>query len=98
MKPVFKKVVVTFLVVEGRGTFPLDMLRYDSCCPATETDTSHVNGVVAEVRRVVLRRFSVSGQPATEGRWRSFGWRVVEERPGDDPPTEREPTPTDRRP
>lgn len=30
MKPKVKKVYEWFLVVEGRGPFPVDMLRYDS--------------------------------------------------------------------
>jgi hypothetical protein len=82
MKAKAQKVYLTYLVVEGSGEFPYDMLRYDSCCPDTETDTHRMERQEQEeLRRVVLRRFSVSGQLATEARWRSHVWRVVLETP-----------------
>ena len=66
--------------VEGRGAFPLDMLRYDRCFPRSETDANiaqdHEN--IRTVRKVELTALERPSywQPC-EGRWESFGWRVV---------------------
>lgn len=66
-------------VVEGRGSFPIDMLRYDSCWPTSEIDA----GLVARSfeRRQGVRRvetISITGMRApTDGRWESFGWKVA---------------------
>lgn len=63
--------------VEGRGTFPVDMLRYDRCWPAATSDAQAIMPAslefTAQKRRVVLR----SHFTPTVGRWNSFGWRVV---------------------
>jgi hypothetical protein len=79
---------VTVQATSPGREFPLDMLRYDSCVPATETDA----GIIAATLRgdherlqavgwtgvVTLRRFSqTKGAMLTSGRWESFGWRVV---------------------
>lgn len=79
MKPKAQKVYVTYVIVQGRGEFPYDMLRYDACCPDKESDTSRMGrpDEVESFRHVTLRRYSVSGMPVTERRWRSFGWDVV---------------------
>jgi len=62
--------------VEGAGTFPLDMLRYDSACPATEQDTWTIG--YDERRTVALRRFAKEPRKGPQvARWTSFGWRVV---------------------
>lgn len=64
--------------VEGNGVFPLDMLRYDACWPYTESQDSTALGGAwhdAKLRRVVLQTNSPTAP--TEGRWKSFGWRVV---------------------
>lgn len=64
-----------FGVVTGQGEFPWDMLRYDHCVPAMEIDS----GALPEIwpRAVVVKRYS--GQPGgwTEGRWDSFGWKLL---------------------
>jgi len=31
--------VAQYAVITGSGDFPLDMLRYDRCCPYQETDS-----------------------------------------------------------
>lgn len=83
MKHVTEKIHLTILRVEGSGEFPIDMLRYDSCCPATEADSGTIER--QDERRVVkLRRFSRAGAPATAARWQSRGWKVLSERPGHD--------------
>ena len=56
-----------FFVVQGRGHFPDDMLRYDVCLPIN----GDINGSGA--RRITLR----TGQGrVTEQRWSSFMWTV----------------------
>jgi hypothetical protein len=64
--------------VVGDGNFPHDMLRYDHCWPATESDATRMDyasnsAVPREVRRIELR--GLTGP--TPARWRSFGWKVV---------------------
>lgn len=76
------KVYRTILVVEGSGSFPIDMLRYDACCPDKEEDSDALEKDDPRCRRQVkLRRFSINGLPATVPRWRSYGWDVVSEEP-----------------
>ena len=68
-------------VVEGRGQFPLMMLRYDKCWPARDQDVialaPHHRGAVltGESRQVML----VGLHEPTKDRWESFdgGWQVV---------------------
>lgn len=80
------KVYVTYLVVEGEGGFPYEMLLHDSCHPETETDDQVMRGpgwnppnrfLRGRRRRVILRRYSASGEPANEARWDRMGWRMV---------------------
>ena len=68
--------------VEGRGEFPIDMLRYDACYPNTEEDA----GLIAmsdhrphqnQIRIVISRLVGAKNTPPTVGRWASFGWRIV---------------------
>lgn len=82
MKTKPSKIFRTKLLVSGSGEFPIDMLRYDSCCPFTEADSHTMSqSEPGQPRIVVLKRFSVNGLGATEGRWKSFGWKVVSEEP-----------------
>ena len=75
MKPASRKFYEVYLVVEGNGEFPVDMLRYDSAFPAQECDTSAIGR--HETRRVVLCRRSVNQEPGTPDRWRSFTWKII---------------------
>lgn len=65
--------------VEGRGPFPVDMLRYDACWPVRENEDSFKGISLREPecydgeRVVRLRTIAPS---LTEGRWRSFGWKI----------------------
>jgi hypothetical protein len=64
--------------VEGRGQFPLDMLRYDSCWPESQADVTELGAThdrFAEKRARVVTLRGLS-EP-TEGRWQSFGWIVI---------------------
>jgi len=65
--------------VTGFGEFPLDMLRYDSCWPATGSDVSGLNRPeidpfkpTRKPRSVLLRSYNA---PTIE-RWSSFQWSV----------------------
>jgi len=67
-------------VVEGTGDFPIDMLRYDTCSPETEADSAFVTSSFVtpnEKRTIRLKRLIANKQlKPTEGRWKSFGWKV----------------------
>lgn len=67
----------TFAVVRGSGDFPVDMLRYDACFPATE-HMSHVIQNRIDCRHVIVARYT--GQPGnwTPLRWRSFTWTFLD--------------------
>lgn len=78
------------IVVEARGNynpFPLDMLRYDNCVPATSEDASNIlvsqhctmSGIQDPSKhiRIHLRRFTASTPAPTFARWHSMGWRVL---------------------
>jgi hypothetical protein len=73
----------TTIVVMGHGTFPYDMLRYDSCVPARGEDCCAMvddNGpgrARMDDREVRLHRYSAEGTEATKDRWNSFGWGVI---------------------
>ena len=66
-------------IVEFKGTFPLDMLRYDSCFPASTKDANiifdsikcHNNGKV-EIGRYIQNK---KDRP-TIARWESFSCKV----------------------
>jgi hypothetical protein len=80
----------TKFTVEGHGPFPLDMLRYDGCFPAGPGDVGSMieprphpaAPSSMEVRRVTLLTFhgTKAQNGVTAGRWKSFGWKVIEVR------------------
>ena len=59
-------------IVEGDGVFPIDMLRYDVCLPASEADSNEMN-LDRKLRAVTLR----GPRKPTTARWESFGWKVI---------------------
>ena len=67
--------------VRGSGRFPLDMLRYDTACPATGEDASRIAQDTRGERAVTLRRFTRDPNLFHGGvsidRWASFGWKLV---------------------
>ncbi len=65
----------TRFVVEGSGTFPYDMLRYDHCWPESEGRDSPLLDGHQNKRQVTL--LTDSQFAPTEGRWASFTWKVV---------------------
>lgn len=63
--------------VSGVADFPFDMLRYDECFPARSEDVSKMCGRDKR-RSVTLRTYTTDRrQMPTDGRWKSFGWRVT---------------------
>lgn len=78
-----RRFVEVFFLVRGSGDFPVDMLRYDACCPATEADSYMLER--RDLRAILMRRFSPDGRPGNEARWKSFGWEAF----GWSPDTER---------
>ena len=85
---------VSVLVVHVAGAEALiDMLRYDRCVPATEVESHKIMRLmtdnygarraedeVARDRVIRLIRYAANDNPATKGRWESFGCRVLDER------------------
>lgn len=72
-------------VVEGTGTFPYDMLRYDHCWPALEIESTLLDSNqlfrdenwFKTPRRIKLARETESKvNLPTVARWQSFGWKV----------------------
>jgi hypothetical protein len=82
-----KQFIHTFRVQATLGSFPIDMLRYDSCFPATETDSGKIDGTLGfgssaygpEPVIALSRVGPASWEPCVE-RWESFGWSVRPER------------------
>lgn len=80
-----KKII--YAKVSGHGEFPIDMLRYDLCSPATEEDSNLIrrtinnhsnNNWVVVVKRPLLERRAKNDPVFTIGRWQSFGCKIVE--------------------
>lgn len=77
-------------VVRARSrfsAFPIDMLRYDGCYPATENDSGEIVETMARRREepkvmapIKVKKITTNARwyPQT-GRWESFGWRVDDE-------------------
>jgi len=70
------------------GAFPVDMLRYDRCCPCREVDSARIMATFdggAHLpgdgdRGVVVTKLTArKTEPAwTVARWASFGWELRE--------------------
>lgn len=75
----------TFVVEGSRAGFPVDMLRYDSCWPATSADARMIEKLLdPEAREALPKRVQVQLQTddrnfnvPTDARWASFLWKVV---------------------
>ena len=68
--------------ITGRGEFPMDMLRYDSCSPATESDSYLIARTFHDFDKweifVKCRPLEKKRSPWTVGRWESFGCKIEE--------------------
>lgn len=75
----------TAIVEVTRLAFPFDMLRYDSCHPATQEDVASLTHVVsryarhepAEPIRIKLHAISKNREHWTVDRWASFGVKCI---------------------
>jgi len=69
------------VVVEGSGSFPLDMLRYDRCIPSYEIEIHKLKDAPPAYRdktQVCLTHISFAKQSQISvERWKSFGWNVI---------------------
>lgn len=79
--PKSKATIKLVFDVTGYGPFPLDMLRYDCCFPASEEDSARMertfNRRARDEATITLRYVSeYKPKGPTDARWRSFGWRV----------------------
>jgi hypothetical protein len=63
-------------VVEGYGSFPIDMLRYDSCFPASGEDVARMRDDHSR-RQVRLSAIWSRAYLPTKDRWSSFSWVVI---------------------
>jgi hypothetical protein len=64
--------------VTGSGPFPTDMLRYDLCWPASEKDSTAIDGRYFGETALPHRSINLKGlKTPTIARWRSFGWTVL---------------------
>ena len=85
-----KVYVSSAVVVGGRcSTFPVDMLRYDSCFPATGEDAGKVAASLdrvcargpGDLQHIKLQKYGMREWGWTERRWENFGWRVEDIEP-----------------
>ena len=63
------------------STFPIDMLRYDGCHPATEEDSVKIMSTMPILKKeavtVTISRVASKNWSPTYDRWKSFGWEVT---------------------
>lgn len=63
--------------VQGRGDFPLDMLRYDECWGVGRADRAAIKRIT-DVAKLPPRVVTLIGpRTPTTARWASFGWTVI---------------------
>lgn len=62
--------------VQGSGTFPLDMLRYDVCWPSTQDDVINIDPRMGTEFHKIRRISVTSIRLPSNNRWASFGWTV----------------------
>jgi hypothetical protein len=72
-----------YAIIQGRGEFPVDMLRYDSCYPNSERDSSLITSTFDSWTKTPRERWSIcvksaSENPWTFGRWSSFGVNIID--------------------
>ena len=69
-----------FAKITWTGSFPIDMLRHDRCCPYHEGDSSAIESfpVPTEPRTAVVTAYSESCRrsPFTIDRWKSFCCKI----------------------
>ena len=78
--PAVKRILFKFKVT-GNSPFPLDMLRYDRCFPASERDSSLIATMLAHENTGYLTVELLTYQELknwlpTTARWKSRSWEV----------------------
>lgn len=65
--------------VSGRGTFPIDMLRYDRAYPASEQEAGKIERSFQRGQTGMYNVTLKTSDPTapTVGRWESFNFNVV---------------------
>ena len=81
----------TTFKVKGSGTFPVDMLRYDTCYPKDSRDALRIGGLEGSdevgVKSIVYLQINhgrKNDAHITPERWKSFGWEAITARLDDD--------------
>ncbi len=70
-----------YYMVQGHGSFPVDMLRYDAAYPTGRGDMNAIARSYTDIRYMEQAKLELTSlRPPTEDRWASFGWRVLEMR------------------
>ena len=81
---------IVYAKVMGSGRFPVDMLRYDTCSPATEQDSGIIeqtlnqqrslkdNNWAVFVKKILIERRRKNEPVFTVGRWISFSCIIQE--------------------
>lgn len=71
-----------FFAVTGSGDFPFDMLRYDSCWPACESESAKI-AIGSYAEPLGMRTVALACKPGDNWRsvpnvkrWHSFGWKA----------------------
>ena len=79
-----RKLYIHEFQVVGQLTFPVDMLRYDSCFPATSEDAVKIAPHFERegTEEIHLVSYSEKSWVPTQARWISFGWKVTQHRVG----------------
>ena len=74
---------IIYAVVKGHGRFPVDMLRYDSCSPASEHDSYAIVNTFEKyddyeitVKKLCPRGCLPKDNKFTVARWESFGCKL----------------------
>lgn len=62
----------TFFTVVGHGAFPIDMLRYDRCCPQEQVDVNAIGDSLDPDARSDHRRCTICKTPLRDHRADSF--------------------------
>jgi hypothetical protein len=64
--------------VEGAGSFPIDMLRFDMAWPYESKDSGKIASPPrTESYQINLSRAAHFHHKPDDNRWKSLGWRIV---------------------
>ena len=66
------------IVVEGKGVFPFDMLRYDKCYPVFESEATMMRHDSFPYDRKSQVTLKTKNDSVTPRRWQSFLWNIVQ--------------------